>query len=439
MKVRFLLRLINAYTNRFKGIILAGIFLGVLSFFTFKLLIPIFYIEREVIGVTGRYHTDNLPNQILSLIGDGLTKTDNLGIVEPSISKSWETPDKGKTWIFYVNDNIFWQDQTPVTSDSIVYEFSDVEIEKPDQKTLIFKLKNPYAPFPSVISKPTFRKGLLGTGEWEVKNIIISGNYVQKLTLTNDNNQQKIYKFYPTDERTKLAFKLGHVNKILNILDPQPFSEWKTASISYQDNTKQVITLFFDTTNSALSNKSLRQALAYAINKQDMSYERALGPISPSSWAYNPQIKKYEYDRQRALELIDEIPDQLKNEININLVSTPSLLTVAENISNDWRDIGIKSNVLVSSIVPEKFQAYLTIYDIPSDPDQYPMWHSTQESTNISGYANPRIDKLLEDGRVTLDTSERRKIYLDFQRFLLEDIPSIFLFHPRYYTIGRKS
>jgi len=76
--------------------------------------------------------------------------------------------------------------------------------------------------------------------------------------------------------------------------------------------------------------------------------------------------------------------------------------------------------------------------EIPKDVDQYPLWHSTQSDTNMSKFSNFRIDKLLEEGRVELDTDERRKIYLDFQRFLLEEAPAAFLYHPRYYSITRK-
>ena len=74
--------------------------------------------------------------------------------------------------------------------------------------------------------------------------------------------------------------------------------------------------------------------------------------------------------------------------------------------------------------------------EIPADPDQYTLWHSTQ-STNITGYNSPKIDKLLEDGRKISDKEERKAIYLDFQRFLVEDTPAAFLFHPTVYTIIR--
>ena len=87
--------------------------------------------------------------------------------------------------------------------------------------------------------------------------------------------------------------------------------------------------------------------------------------------------------------------------------------------------------------VPVDYDAFLATVDIPKDPDQYSLWHSTQATTNISKYKNPRIDKLLEDGRTELDQDTRKKIYLDFQRFLVEDVPAIFLYHPIFYTISR--
>jgi peptide/nickel transport system substrate-binding protein len=92
----------------------------------------------------------------------------------------------------------------------------------------------------------------------------------------------------------------------------------------------------------------------------------------------------------------------------------------------------------VISQIPSDYQAFLAIFDIPDDPDQYSMWHSTQTATNITHYQNPRIDKLLEDGRSEINIDARKKIYFDFQRFLVEDSPAAFLYYPTTYSIGRK-
>jgi peptide/nickel transport system substrate-binding protein len=234
-----------------------------------------------------------------------------------------------------------------------------------------------------------------------------------------------------------LAYKLGEVDQINGLLDPQPFDSWGNSVVLPETNKHQVVTIFFNTQDKLFGEKSLRQALTYAINKDALG-ERAISSTSPESWAYNPQVKPYDYDVDHAKEIIEELPDEIKNSLDIKLVSTPSLLPAAEKISSDWEKVGVKTQIQVSSIIPNEFQAYLTIFDIPRDPDQYPIWHSTQTETNLSRFVSPRIDTLLESGRVQLDLEERRKIYLDFQRFLVEDSPAAFLYHPKYYTIKRK-
>jgi len=391
----------------------------------------------EKMGLTGRYHTDNLPNFILESVGDGLTKVNETGIVEPNLAKSWETPDKGKTWVFHLKDNIFWQDGKEVTSETINYQFSDVTIERPDSKTIIFKLQDPFSPFPVVVSKPVFKKGLLGTGEWKVTKATIAGGFVQKLVLVDEEKNKKIYKFYPTEERAKTAYKLGKVNTLVNIFNPTPFDTWKTAEIIPEVDRGNVVAIFFNTQDTLLSEKSIRQALVYAIEK-DFEGERALSPISPDSWAYNPQVKSYSYDIGRAKDLLDDLPEEVKEILNIKLVTTPTLLPIAEKITQDWQKVGAKTTAQVYSGIPTDYQALLAVFDYPTDPDQYSIWHSIQESTNISHYQNPRIDKLLEDGRVELNLEERKKIYLNFQRFLVEDSPAAFLYHPISYKITRK-
>src|SRR3989344_421667 len=436
--LRFSLRLTLAYLARFKGIIFFGVILGIVFFFLIR-IVSLSFLKgtTERIGGMGRHHTDDLPEKILDLVSDGLTKTGEEGIIEPDLAASWETPDKGKTWIFHLKKGKFWQDGSPITSQSLIYEFSDVSVEKPDESTIIFKLKDPYSPFPAAVSKPSFRKGLLGVGEWKVDKILVAGSFVESITLVNSDKDKKIFKFYPTVERTKLAYKLGEVDSVQDLLHPQPFDTWKNTNQATSSDKSQVIVLFFNTMDPLLSEKALRQALAYAIDK-DLFGERAISPISPNSWAFNPQVKEYPYDPKRARELIAEMEDEAKKNLEIKLVSSAHLLPTAEKISKNWEEIGVKTLVQVSSIIPGEFQAYLTILDIPKDPDQYPLWHTTQTETNISKYTSFRIDKLLEDGRSELDPEERRKIYLDFQRFLLEDAPAAFLYHPTYYTISRR-
>ena len=135
--------------------------------------------------------------------------------------------------------------------------------------------------------------------------------------------------------------------------------------------------------------------------------------------------------------MIDAMSAEQKKDLDITLTTSPLLLAQAELIQKDWQMIGVKVNLQVISNVPTEYQALLAIYSISGDPDQYSLWHSTQTQTNITHYSNPRIDKLLEDGRTTIGVQERKLIYLDFQRFLVEDSPAIFLYYPTTYTIDR--
>lgn len=424
---------------RFKVILAAAAIGGIAIFFFLRLLAPlIFGGQTQKIGVAGRFRVDTLPTAILKEAGEGLTSLDENGIAQPALASTWETPDKGKTWIFHLKDDKFWQDGKKVEASEVVYEFSDAQIERSDSKTLIFKLENPFAPFPQVVSQPVFRKGLLGTGEWKVTKVVVAGSYVTDMTLQKKDKTKKIYKFYPTEERLKLAYKLGEVDTILNIFNKEPYSAWKTVNINIEVDENRYAVIFFNVQDKLTGEKSVRQALTYAIDKSKFNGPRAISPISPNSWAYNPQVKPYTYDQERAKELIADLPKELKEVLNVKLVTTPLLLATAEQIAKYWEEVGVKTTLQVSSSIPTDYQALLAIFDAPADPDQYAIWHSTQETTNISHYKNDRIDKLLEDGRTELNLTERRKIYLDFQRFLVEDSPAAFLYHPTTYTISRK-
>ncbi len=439
INLRYIFRLTTAFFSRFKALIFIGIIFGAAFFFILRSVAPIFSRAKERIGITGRYNTTNLPISILGMVGSGLTRLNSSGNVEAGIAKSWETPDKGKTWIFKLKDDIKWQDGKKVTSDGISYQFSDVALERPDQKTIVFKLQTPYSAFPVVVARPVFKKGFLGTGEWKVKSIETSGTFVENLTLEKtDGASFIVYKFYPTEERTKLAFELGEVDKIQDIIDPKPVDSFARARISKNTETGEYAAVFFNTQDKIFGEKSLRQALSYAIDKSALPGERAVSPISKDSWAFNPQVKPYNYDPDKARQMIADYKKASKIEnLNINLTTSPLLLPVAEKIAKNWEGVGVATNVQALSNIPSDYQALLAIFDIPDDPDQYSIWHSTQTSTNISRYQNPRIDKLLEDGRSETDSQVRKQIYFDFQRFLLEDSPAAFLYYPTVYTISR--
>ncbi|MEK7061183.1 MAG: ABC transporter substrate-binding protein [Patescibacteria group bacterium] len=437
---RYIFSLITAFLGRFKWILLSGTIAGILFFLALDVFSrDNFKGKDQRIGIVGRYRLDNLPNSIISDVSSGLTTLSDSGKVSSGIASSWENKDGGKTWVFHIRDGEVWQDGKSIDSRDIQINFSDVIIERPDLRTIIFKLQTPFSPFPAILSKPIFKKGFLGTGVWKVKKVTIVGNVVEKIILSRLKENNIIYKFYPTEETAKNALKLGEIDKLNDIFSFQPFDSWKTVSVSKKIDYKKFAAVFFNLAkDKKTADKTLRQALTYAIKKDKFSENRALGPISPYSWAYNPQVKPYEYDLTKAKEMMKELSKETLNNLSLNIATTHVLLPQAEEIAKNWRDLGILVYVQVISAIPDDFDAFLGILDIPKDPDQYSLWHSSQEATNISNYKNPRIDKLLEDGRTITNEIERKKIYFDFQRFLIEDSPAAFLYHPVSYTITRK-
>ena len=113
---------------------------------------------------------------------------------------------------------------------------------------------------------------------------------------------------------------------------------------------------------------------------------------------------------------------------------------MADNIKKSWEDtLGLKVNAqLTTQIDIQNYDTLLAYGSITSDPDQYLFWHSTQSKTNLTKINHPPIDKLLEEGRQIFDLQERKKIYQEFQKILLEECPAIFLKFPTVYTVSRK-
>lgn len=441
-KFRYTLRFLKAFWFKQQKLIIFGFLIGIISFINLPKIFR-FLVKREGqrIGVVGKYTLNELPLEIQKLISDGLTMVTEEGKIEPLLAKSWEVSEDGKEYTFLLKPNIFWQDGSLVLSKDINYNFSDVTTTPLDSEKIKFTLKEPFSPFPSVVSRPVFKKNLIGSGLYKVKKIKKNGQVIEKLNLIPAKDKSKpniVFSFYPTEEAARVAFKIGEVDFLENISNPDDLKKWRNVKITTKINYDRLVAVYFNTQNEKLGEKSIRQSLAYAIEKR--WHPRSLGPISPLSWAYNSTVKPYDYDLKNAKKLltknngdINEKKEPLKE---IELSTIPSLLEVSELIKKDWEKLGISTKIKVISSLEDSFQALLVVQEIPLDPDQYVLWHSTQK-LNISLFKNPKIDKLLEDGRKTFDSEKRKEIYYDFQRFIVEDTPAIFLYHPTLFTISR--
>lgn len=431
--LRRLIWFFRGFGTKYARVIIAGLFLGISVFIfssRFRHLLPSSAFTQKI-GLVGRYTADDLPEEILAKISRGLTAITPEGSASAQLATHWQIKEEGTLYLFHLKKGLSWIDGSPFKSQDIQLDLKDVEIRTENDETLAFKLAEPFSPFPTILNRPLFKKGLLGLGPYQVKAIKSSGNFLQSIRLEKK-DAAIIYKFYPTEKAAIMGFKLGEVNRLENIANLGDLANWKKIKVFPKIRNDQFVAVFFNTRDDLLAEKGVRQALTYAIAKPE-GQSRALGPINPHSWAFNSQVKPYNQNLTRAKELLEE--SKIK-EAKIELATTFSQLREAEKIKNAWESIGVTTNVRVVTTLPDNFQAFLVSQKIPPDPDQYTLWHSTQ-NTNITGYNNPKIDKLLEDGRRIGDWKERKAIYLDFQRFLVEDAPAAFLFHPTIYTISR--
>lgn len=400
-------------------------------------------LKTENIAVLGLYKVNNLPIFISQEISLGLTNILPNGRATASAAiSSWNTEDEGKTYRFLIKDNLYWHSGEAFTAEDIDYQISGATSEVVSEKEILIKLKEPFSPLPIALEKPIFKKSLNGLGQYKVDKITFQKGYIKTLDLSplDSNLKKKKYFFYPSNQDLIWAYKLGEVDQIQNISDTQNLASWPHTKIHPRlDTDGRYLAIFFNSQKDPLTNKRIRQALSYATPKTNDN-NRCLGPISPNSWAYNPDIKKYEFDSDHAKDLFKKETSS-EEPFHINLATTiPELLEKAESIKKSWEDtlhISVKVTLRSGQIDPD-FEALLAYGSIPKDPDQYSFWHSTQEKTNITKINNPRIDKLLEEGRLTQDPQERKRIYQDFQKFLLEESPVIFLSFPEIYTVTRE-
>lgn len=440
-KGRFFFWVCQALIKKYRRL-LGFVFLGSLVLFLFifsllPLLKSIFNRPPPLkIGMVGNFTPQNFPLEIQNLLSLGLTKLTATGEATASAAQSWETGEEGKVYIFHLNQNLFWQDGEKFTVADINYNFKDTATEIADETTLRFRLKEPFSPFLTLVSQPLFKKGLVGLGDHRVENLEMEGEFISQLVISGK-GKRRIYKFYPSEKAAILAFKLGEINVIEGITNISDFEGWPV-KITPQLVYSRLVVIFFNTKDSLLGEKGVRQALNYAL-PESAEETRARSPLSPSSWAYNEQVKVYPPSLEMAKKVLEKTKVGTSSaQRKITLTTLSPQKSLAEKIKDGWEKLGFATEVKIEEALPLQFQALLAFQEIPPDPDQYQLWHSTQKETNITQYQNPRIDKLLEDGRRLQKKEERLPKYLDFQKYLVDDTPATFLYHPKIYTVSHK-
>ena len=430
---------------------------------------------------------------LTNLLFSGMFYFNEKGELMPDLISSYEVAPDNKTYTFKII-NAEWHDGVKVTTDDFIFTasliadenyngplkglFSNVILERVDDSTFKIILAEPYAPFLShltfgilpshllanvplqEIEKSDFNTSPIGSGPYKFKSSNLTGK-TKQITLERNNhypNKKRIpfindicFQYYSDFGKAFKAYRNGEVSFLADV-PHQYFQDAKRIKDLnlYKITSSNYLALFFNLAQQPLKNRAVREAIARGINKKEIidnafsgQGEDLVGPILPEFIGYTNEVKIYSYDLQTAKNLLEKA-GYPKLELNLVTSDSPDYLKVAEIISNQLSQIGIKINISsfdtltlqTDYIAPRKYDLLLLGENLGPDPDPYAYWHSSQIGSNkfnFSQFSNKDVDKLIETARITNDNNLRKTNYERFQKIITEELPAIFLFRPLYY------
>jgi peptide/nickel transport system substrate-binding protein len=446
--------------------------------------------------------SDSASHDISDLIYNGLVKYDKDLNLVGDLAESWEVSPDGLTITFHLRRGVRWQDGTPFTAEDVLFGFRTItdpktptayagdylevkRAEVPNPYTFRVTYRKPFAPGLTTwgnlvvlpkhllegqdITKSKLTREPVGTGPYKLTQWLTQ----EKIVLESNHDYFEgrpyidgyIYRVIPDPATMFLELKAGGIDwmgltpiqYLRQTDDPafkRQFRKYKYLPFSYTY-------LGYNLLSPLFQDKRVRQAISYAIDKEEIIKvvllglgEISTGPYKPGAWYYNPHVKHYPYDPDRAKELLQEAGwrdsdgdgildkdgDLFEFTILLNW-GNQSRLSSAEIIQ--WRlgQIGIKVKLRVmewASFINEyidkkRFEAVILGWSTGVDPDQYDIWHSSKtdyKELNFISYKNKEVDDLLEKARRSFDREERKRYYFRFQEILAEEQPYTFLYVP---------
>jgi peptide/nickel transport system substrate-binding protein len=214
-------------------------------------------------------------------------------------------------------------------------------------------------------------------------------------------------------------------------------------------NILQTLSGQFNLTTPPFDNLKVRQALNWAVNRDDMA--KVLhgagvpdgAPYPLGIQGYESTFEPYGYDPDKARQLLDEagFPDGF--EVKFTSDNSEPFPAIAQIVQQNWADIGVKADLeLVRFSVwnelsdqgklPVWMTGWFMVYPTPADKvnGQY----ITGASENNMRYSNPQVDALSQQANETFDDAERNTIYAQIESIVGEDAPELFLVSTAFWT-----
>ena len=168
--------------------------------------------------------------------------------------------------------------------------------------------------------------------------------------------------------------KLGEIESLFGVNELSNKQENPQYGVWSLTNYEQLVTIFYNAKDPVLSDENFRLALSYFAPRIE-NEEEAITSLPPSSWAFNKDVKDFLNNPDAGKNAWDKVKNG--KDTTINLTVTSSLKSIGNLVVEEWKKNGINAQLTEESGVPQNFQALLITQEIPADPDQYALWHST--------------------------------------------------------------
>ncbi len=456
----------------------------------------------DISGFLSAVTADSASHAAANYVFNGLVRYDKDLRLEGELAESWEVSSDGKRISFHLRKGVTWHDGKPFTSEDVMFtyrrmidpntptayaeDFRQVtRAQAPDPFTFVVEYEKPFAPalaswgmhilpkhlleeYPDISRSPLNKKPV-GTGpfrfvEWKTGEKTVfeaNADYFEGRPYLS----RVITRVIPDPATMFLELKSGGID-MMGLTPLQYTRQTETEEFRKSFNKFRYLSfgytyLGFRLSHPFFADRRVRQAFAYAIHKKEIIDgvlfglgQEATGPYKPGTWAYNPDVKKYPYDPERAKSLLAEAgwKDGDGNGV-LEKDGRRFAFTVLTNAGNESRAktaaiiqqnlaaVGVTMEIrtlewaaFINEFVDKrKFDAVILGWSISQDPDQYDIWSSKKtgpKELNFIGFGNAEVDRLLEEGRRTFDIERRKKAYARIQEILAEEQPYVFLYYP---------
>ncbi len=475
---------------------------------------------EALIGQPGRFNPvldyyNPVDQDVDRLLFSGLIRFDDRGQPQPDLAESWGISRDATIYNFALRKDLRWHDGTPITSADVLFTVSllrnsdlpipadvqamwhDVQVTALDDRTVQFRLPEPFAPFldyltfgivpehllgnlsPARLLNDDFNLAPVGSGPYRFDHLVIEDGQIVGIALQayDDYHLERpfidrfTFRYYANAAQAFQAYRDGEVMGIARIPDTiLPDALHEPSLALYTARLPRLSMVLFNLQDGDLpflQDPVVRRALFAGLNRQWMIDNilngqaiQAMGPVFPGTWAYYDGLQPQPYDPQTAINRLkaagyllpsDGSSVRVKDDIPLSFTLLyPDDAThrlVAETIQENWARLGVQvtltpvdyPTLIADHLETRDFQAALVDLDFSGtpDPDPYPFWHQSEirQGQNYSGWDDRQASEYLEQARVTVDPAERARLYQNFQVRFDEALPALPLFYP-VYTYG---